>query len=84
MALKKVTGQYSITKLGKLRKHLGVWYNWKTDNCGEMYVKMTMPKLVDSAVAKYKELSKEKVKQASTPGTPGKVLQKATETLNVT
>ena len=73
---KKVTGQYSTTKLGKLRKHLGVWYNWKTDDCRESYIKMMLPKLVDNAVAKYEELSKEKIKQASTPGTPGKILRK--------
>ena len=71
-----VTEKYSIFKLGRLCKHLGIWYNWKTDNNGKTYVKMTMPKLVDNTVAKYQELAKEDVKQASTPGTPGQILGK--------
>ena len=68
--------------MGRLCKHLGIWYNWKKDNNREKYIEMTMPKLVDNTVAKYQQLTKEDVKQASTLGTLGWVLAKVGQALS--
>ena len=45
---------------------------------------MTMLKLVDNTVVKYQQLTKEDVKQASTPGTLGWVLAKTGQALSQT
>lgn len=36
-----------INRLGRLRKHLGVWYEFDKDKDGNMAVTLTMPKMID-------------------------------------
>jgi hypothetical protein len=31
----RIRKRFAITKLGRLKKHLGIWYDWKTDEKGE-------------------------------------------------
>jgi hypothetical protein len=41
-----VKKRFGVTELGMLKKHLGVWHLWKTDENEERNVVATMPKLV--------------------------------------
>ena len=34
--------KFKITELGQMKKHLGIWYDWKKDQDGEPYVRATM------------------------------------------
>ena len=43
----KVKEWFNIKELGQLRKHLGIWYTWKTDQGGEKFVEATMPELIE-------------------------------------
>ena len=44
-----VQEKFTITDLGKLKKHLEIWYRWKTDSKGEQYVEATMSKLAEKS-----------------------------------
>jgi hypothetical protein len=45
-----VKKRFGITDLGLLKKHLGIWYEWKQDENRERYVVATMPKLVQDII----------------------------------
>jgi hypothetical protein len=34
--------RFNISGLGRLKKHLGVWYDWRTDNNGKTYIVASM------------------------------------------
>ena len=68
--------KFKITELGQMKKHLGIWYEWKKDSGGEPYVKATMNEMIKEIVAKYEESTNSKVKDSQTPGAPGKTLKK--------
>jgi hypothetical protein len=70
--------RFNITELGILKKHLGIWYNWKKDN-GEQYIEATMPKLVREIIESFEEHKARDVKISKVPGTPGETLPKAKE-----
>jgi len=43
-----------IERLGQLKKHLGVWWEWKEDpQTGEIYLKVTMSKMVQEIKEAY-------------------------------
>ena len=44
---------YKITDLGRMKKHLGMWYDWKKDNNGETYIKVTMDTMIKEIVELY-------------------------------
>lgn len=69
----KVKERFNITDLGQLKKHLGVNYEWGTDEYGD-YVKAEMRKNAEKFISCYEEMFDKKVKVASTPGFPGKCL----------
>ena len=46
----KVKERFNIKELGQLKKRLGIWYEWKMDQGGEMYVEATMPELIEEIV----------------------------------
>jgi hypothetical protein len=52
-AYRMIETKFKIDKLGKLNKHLGVWWIWKTDANGELYLVATMPKMVEKIVEIY-------------------------------
>jgi hypothetical protein len=77
--------RFNISELGLLKKHLGVWYEWRQDKNGETYVVASMPKLEDEIVELYESTMKKNVKETETPGYPNKVLSKNTgETVKMT
>ena len=77
-----VQEKFTITDLGELKKHLGIWYRWKTDSKGERYVEATMSKLADEIQESYEQSSNKNVTEKATPGTPCKVLTKTKDLLN--
>jgi Reverse transcriptase (RNA-dependent DNA polymerase)/Zinc knuckle len=69
--------RFNISDLGKLKKHLGVWYDWKTDrNTKEIYIVASMTKLETEIVESYEKLMGKNVKTADTPGFPNSYLSK--------
>jgi hypothetical protein len=46
-AYKKIEEKFKIVKLGNLKKHLGIMYDWKQDKLGNMYLEASMPKMIE-------------------------------------
>jgi Reverse transcriptase (RNA-dependent DNA polymerase) len=45
-AYKKIEEKIKIVKLGKLKIHLGIMYDWKQDKLGNTYLEASMPKII--------------------------------------
>ena len=69
--------KFTVTDLGELKKHLGIWYERKKDEQGE-YFELSMSEFAKQMIKDYEE-EEGPVKEASTPGFPGKTLCKQTE-----
>ena len=67
--------RFKIERLGRLKKHLGIWYEWKEED-GETVIEASMPQLIKDIIKKYEEVTQKPAKNYSTPGTPGKTLMK--------
>jgi hypothetical protein len=65
-----------IVKLGRLKKHLGIMYDWKQDKLGNIYLEASMPKMIDEISEKFELARGKKAKEYATPGKPGKTLRK--------
>ena len=65
----------AIERLGRMKKHLGVWYEWKRDDEG-IYVVASMNKMVNEIDEAFQEATGKRAKFAKTPGFPGKMLSK--------
>lgn len=65
-----------IDRLGRMRKHLGVWWEWCRNSNGETYLKASMPKMVQEIEDAFVAARGRKPKAAPTPGYPGKMLRK--------
>ena len=74
--MQKFKKKYNITELGRMKKHLGMWYEWKKDDEGEPYVKVTMDEMLDEIIEKFEKVIGKEVKIQNTPGYPGKFLTK--------
>ncbi len=74
-----VKQRFGITELGVLKRHLGIWYDWKTDENGERYVVATMPKLVKQIIEVTEKAIGREVKRSSVPALPGTCLVKNPE-----
>jgi hypothetical protein len=68
--------RFNISDLGQLKKHLGVWYDWRTDDNGETYIVASMTKLEDEIVEAFETSTGKMVKETETPGYPNKFLSK--------
>jgi hypothetical protein len=69
--------RFNISDLGKLKKHLGVWYDWKNDPATkETYIVASMTKLESEIVETYEKLIGKNVKEVDTPGFPNSYLSK--------
>ena len=68
--------RFNIDDMGKLKKHLGVWYDWKEDNDGEVYLTASMPKMADEIGAKFEEAMGHPARLSDLPASPGTVLAK--------
>jgi hypothetical protein len=74
----EIKRRFKIKELGRLKKHLGIWYEWLTDENGEVYIQARMPKLVDEIIKVYEDHVEREAKISNTPGTPGESLPKNT------
>ncbi len=68
--------KFVIEILGALNKHLGIRWTWTKYNTTEIGLKAKMITLADDIINDYKEASGKEPKISSTPGYPGKYLQK--------
>ncbi len=69
-----------IEVLGKLKKHLGVWWEWISDpDSGEIYLKATMQKMLKEIKEAYADATGQTPKPWAMPACPGESLTKATE-----
>jgi hypothetical protein len=73
---KQLRERFNISDLGKLKKHLGVWYEWSVDENGKVILIATMKKLEDEIVQTYEKIIGREVKTYETPGYPNKYLSK--------
>jgi hypothetical protein len=73
-----VKKRFNYSDLGKLKKHLGVWYEWKENNSEERHLIGSMPKLVKEIIESFERHVGREAKEYSTPGTPGISLLKNT------
>jgi Reverse transcriptase (RNA-dependent DNA polymerase) len=75
-AYKMIESKVKIEKLGRVKKHLGIWYGWKNDELGNTYLEATMPKMIEEISVKFEKATGNKAKAYATPGNPGKTLRK--------
>jgi hypothetical protein len=75
-AYKMIEKEMKIERLGKLKKHLGIWYKWKKDEQGNQYLEAHMPKMVEEITQKFFKATGKEAKEYDTPGPPGKTLRK--------
>jgi len=69
-----------IECLGCLKKHLGVWWEWKIDpDTIKVYLRATMPKMLKEIKEAYVNATRKGAKTWNTPGYPGKMLHRATK-----
>ncbi|KAI2496764.1 GAG-pre-integrase domain [Fragilaria crotonensis] len=66
----KLKERFNISDLGKLKKHLGVWYDWSVDENGNVIIIAKMNKLEDEIVETYEKITGKEVKTYDTPGYP--------------
>jgi hypothetical protein len=53
---REIQKKLRIEKLRKLKKHLGIWYEWKTERgTGELYLEASKPKLIEEIIEHYKK-----------------------------
>jgi len=74
-----VKARFNIVDLGKLSKHLGVWYTKKQDQDGSGYFELSMTKYQKEIVEDYEKATGQKVKKFPTPGYPGETLIRNTD-----
>ena len=66
----EIKERFKIMELGRLTKHLGIWYARGRDILGDYY-EMSMPKYQKEIIQDFKFLTRTKVKSQTTPGYPG-------------
>ena len=66
---------HKITNLGKLKRHLGIWYKWIKNEEGST-IKMLMNDMARKIVKEYEELTHGAVKEWTSPGYPNIKLTK--------
>jgi hypothetical protein len=66
-----ISKRFGYKDLGDLKKHLGVWYEEKTDENGEKYIEATMPKKIREIIETYERHIGKEAKIYSVPGTAG-------------
>ena len=71
--------KYNITDLGKMKKHLGMWYDWKKNENNEPYIHVTMDSMLKDIVQTYEKIIGKEVKKQTTPGYPNQSLKKITD-----
>ena len=69
---------FTVTDLGRLKKHLGVWYERKKDEEGE-YFELSMTDFAKEMIEDYEKANKGPIKEAASPAVPGSSLIKQKE-----
>jgi hypothetical protein len=72
----KILTRFNYTDLGKLQKHLGLWYKWGKDKHGDTFIKATVDLLFDKTIEAFRNVTGHYASPVSMPGYPGKALQK--------
>jgi hypothetical protein len=72
----EITKHFGYTDLGKLKKHLGVWYEELRDKNSERYIVAMITHYVNGIIKIYEDHTGEEVKEFNTPGSPGKSTEK--------
>ena len=72
----KINEKFNISESGKLKKFLGVYYEWGHD-AKVTYAKMNMEKDVKKLVKGYKNYTGSELRAHKTPGYPGTTLSKS-------
>ena len=75
--------RFNVTDLGIVKKHLGVWYEWKVDNQGNKFIEASMHKMVEQIIKDYEKKVGGLPRDYTTPGIPGKTLSKLPEGENI-
>ena len=73
---KQFQKKYNITELGKMKKHLGMWYEWKRTKNKEPYIQVTMDSMLEDIVKTYENIIGKAVKEQTSPGYPNQSLKK--------
>jgi hypothetical protein len=71
-----VKKRFGYTDQGKLKKHLGIWYEEFKDENGELSLVATIAKLIQGIIRLYKNHTGSATKEYDTPGTPGQSNEK--------
>jgi hypothetical protein len=74
--LKDFEKHLKIERLGKMKKHLGIWWAWKEDERG-VYLEGSMDKMKEEIINQYEKLMGKDARLAVTSGYPGKILEKS-------
>jgi Reverse transcriptase (RNA-dependent DNA polymerase) len=53
--------RFKIERLGQLKKHLGIWYEWKQEQ-GETIIEATIPQLIKEIINKYETVTNKTAK----------------------
>jgi hypothetical protein len=72
----KLREGFGTVEDGKLRKLLGVRYDWKTDENNEPYIEMTMNDKAEEIIKSYEKYTGRTPKLYGSPGAPGSTLKK--------
>jgi hypothetical protein len=68
---------FKVEKLGRLKNHFGIWYEWNNDKVpNELYLEASMPKLIKEIITNYKKATGKEAKLSSVAATPVKCLRK--------
>jgi hypothetical protein len=51
----KIEAKIKIVRLVKLKKHLGIAYDWTKDKLGNKYLEASMPKMIDEISKKFEK-----------------------------
>ena len=76
---KNVRRRYKISTLGQITKYLGVQYEWKYFENGELYVIASIVKNATEIVEYYEKVTRDSAKVSNTPGWQNAVLDKNKE-----
>jgi hypothetical protein len=68
----EITKHFGYTDLGKLKEHLGVWYEELRDENGEWYIVAMMPQYVNGIIKMDEDHTGEEATEFEMPGSPGK------------
>jgi hypothetical protein len=77
-AYKKIEEKITIVRLGRLKKHLVIMYDWNQDKAGNTYLEAYMAKMIEEISDKFEKVVGKKAKVYATPGTPEKTSVKNT------